>query len=182
MLALLPTIKTQTFPKDPVLGETTVNIGTIHGGTAGNIVPALCEAEVMFRLVGDVKPVKQVVEAWAKGKAEIEYGSHIPAQKFHTIPGFEVAAVAYTTDIPLLTKWGTPLLFGPGSILVAHTSDEHVRIAELESAVESYVTLARACSATSESIFWSARCRCSAICSTSPGRRTGRTLACSRRI
>jgi acetylornithine deacetylase len=144
MLELLPTIKTQTFPKDPVLGDTTVNIGTIHGGTAGNIVPALCEAEIMFRLVGDVKPVKQIVEKWAKGKAEIEYGSHIPAQKFHTIPGFEVAAVSYTTDIPLLSKWGTPLLFGPGSIHVAHTTHEFIDLTELRAAVGSYERIVRA--------------------------------------
>ena len=144
MLQLLPTIKAQTFPKDPILGETTVNIGTIHGGTAGNIVPALCEAEIMFRLVGDVKPVKQIVEKWAKGKAEIEYGSHIPAQKFHTIPGFEVAAVAYTTDIPLLSKWGTPLLFGPGSIHVAHTTEEFINLEELRAAVVAYERIVKA--------------------------------------
>jgi acetylornithine deacetylase/succinyl-diaminopimelate desuccinylase-like protein len=36
-------------------------------------------------------------------------------------------------------------LFGPGSILVAHTSEEHVEIAELERAVEAYEQLARAC-------------------------------------
>src|SRR3954466_5310322 len=144
MLALLPTIKSVQFPKDAVLGDTTVNIGTIQGGTAGNIVPALCEAEVMFRLVGDVKPVKQIVEKWGKGKAGFECGSPIPAQKFHPIPGFQVAAVAYTTDIPLLTKWGTPLLFGPGSINVAHTTDEFIDIEELRAAVVSYEKIAKA--------------------------------------
>jgi acetylornithine deacetylase len=144
MLALLPTVKTLDLPTDKVLGDTTVNIGTLHGGTAGNIVPALCEAEIMFRLVGDVKPVKQIVEKWAKGKAEIEYGSHIPAQKFHTIPGFDVAAVSYTTDIPLLSKWGTPLLFGPGSIHVAHTTDEFIDVEELRAAVGSYERIVKA--------------------------------------
>src|SRR3954466_16414485 len=144
MLELLPTVKKLDLPKDSVLGETTVNIGTIHGGTAGNIVPALCEAEVMFRLVGDVKPVKQIVEKWGKGKAGFECGSPIPAQKFHPIPGFQVAAVAYTTDIPLLTKWGTPLLFGPGSINVAHTTDEFIDIEELRAAVVSYEKIAKA--------------------------------------
>jgi acetylornithine deacetylase len=144
MLELLPTVKRLDFPTDPVLGDTTVNIGTLHGGTAGNIVPALCEAEIMFRLVGDVKPVKQIVEKWAKGKAEIEYGSHIPAQKFHTIPGFDVAAVAYTTDIPLLSKWGTPLLFGPGSIHVAHTTEEFIDLEELRAAVTSYERIVKA--------------------------------------
>src|SRR5439155_12066168 len=134
MLALLPTLDTLTLPSDSVLGETTVNIGTLRGGTEANIVPAAAEAELMFRLVGDAAPVRKAAEAWAKGRAEIEYGSYIPAQHFHTIPTFDVAPVAYTTDIPLLSRWGTPLLFGPGSIHVAHTPDEFVDTAELRAA------------------------------------------------
>ena len=65
-----------------------------------------------------------------------------PAVRLHTLPGFEAAAFAYTTDVPLLTRWGTPLLVGPGSIHVAHTDDEHVSIAELNQAVELYEALA----------------------------------------
>ncbi|HYD55042.1 MAG TPA: M20/M25/M40 family metallo-hydrolase, partial [Gemmatimonadaceae bacterium] len=104
MLALLPTIKDLPLPTDPVLGETTVNIGTIRGGTEANIVPEACESEVMFRLVSDVEPLKALITQWADGRAEIEWGSHIPAQHFHTIDGFEVAPVAYTSDIPLLGR------------------------------------------------------------------------------
>jgi acetylornithine deacetylase len=143
MLALLPTVHSLPLPTDPVLGQTTVNIGTIRGGTEANIVPDLCEAELMFRLVGDVEDVKRAVAGWAKGKAEIEWGSTIPAQRFHTVPGFDVAPVAYTTDIPLLARWGTPLLFGPGSIHVAHTPDEHVDVGELRDAVGAYERLVR---------------------------------------
>jgi acetylornithine deacetylase len=144
MLELLPTVRDLGFPTDPVLGETTVNIGTIRGGTEANIVPAQCEAELMFRLVTDVEPVKQIIEKWAGGRAEIEYGSHIPAQHFHTLDGFDVAPVSYTSDIPLLSRWGEPLLFGPGSILVAHTAEEFVEVDELRAAVDSYVRLVHA--------------------------------------
>lgn len=59
------------------------------------------------------------------------------------LPGFETAVFPYTTDIPLLTRWGTPLLLGPGSIHVAHTDDEHVAIDELNHAVELYERIAR---------------------------------------
>jgi len=72
----------------------------------------------------------------------------VPMVRMHTIPGIPAAVFPFTTDVPFLDRWGTPLLFGPGSILVAHTSDEHVRIAELESAVDRYVSLARACLAS----------------------------------
>jgi acetylornithine deacetylase len=138
MLALLPTAKLLPLPTDPELGETTVNIGTIHGGTEANIVPALCESELMFRLVSDVTPLREAIVKWADGKAELEWGSHIPPQRFHTIPGFEVAPVAYTSDVPLLGRWGTPLLFGPGSINVAHTTEEFIDVDELCAAVGAY--------------------------------------------
>ena len=138
MLALLPTLDSLDLPTDPILGDTTFNIGTIRGGTEANIVPAQAEAEIMFRLVGDVAPLRAQIKAWAKGRAELEFGSYIPAQHFHTIPGFEVAPVAYTSDIPLLGKWGTPVMFGPGSIHVAHTPDEFIDVKELRSAVGAY--------------------------------------------
>ena len=144
MLSLLPTLYGLDLPSDDVLGSTSFNIGTIRGGTEGNIVPDLCEAEVMFRLVSDPKPLRKMLEQWAKGRAELEWGSFIPAQRFKTIDGFEEQAVSYTTDIPLLSKWGTPLLFGPGSIHVAHTPDEFVSVAELRSAVDAYERITRA--------------------------------------
>ena len=144
MLELLPTIDKLDLPTDPVLGATTVNIGTIRAGTAGNIIPELAETELMFRLVGDVKPLKKSVEKWVGKRAEIEYGSYIPAQKFEVIPGFDVAPVAFTTDIPLLKNWGKPLLFGPGSIHVAHTPDECIAVDELRAAVDAYERIVRA--------------------------------------
>ncbi|MEX2177697.1 MAG: M20/M25/M40 family metallo-hydrolase [Gemmatimonadaceae bacterium] len=144
MLELLPTIDRLELPSDPVLGATTVNIGIIRAGTAGNIIPDLAEVELMFRLVGDVKPVKKAIEKWVGSRAELEYGSHIPAQRFETISGFDAQPVAYTSDIPLLTKWGKPLMFGPGSIHVAHTPDEFVALDELRGAVDAYERIVRA--------------------------------------
>src|SRR6266704_4717795 len=62
MLSLLPTLDALKLPSNDVLGDTTVNIGTIRAGTEANIVPALAEAELMFRLVGDVAPVRAAIE------------------------------------------------------------------------------------------------------------------------
>jgi len=144
MLELLPTLKQVDWPGDDRLGPTTVNIGTIRGGTEANVIPGSCEVELMFRLVGPVDVVKHSLERWVDGRAELTYGSHIPAQFFHTIPGFDTSPVAYTSDIPLLGRWGTPLLFGPGSIHVAHTPDEYIDIGELRAAVDTYQRLVRA--------------------------------------
>jgi acetylornithine deacetylase len=141
MLKILPELDSLDLPADDILGATTVNVGTLKGGTEANIVPALAEAEIMFRLVGDVEDVRKQVDKWADGRAEIEYGSFIPAQHFETIDGFDVAPVAYTSDIPLLGRWGRPLMFGPGSIHVAHTPDEFIDVGELRAAVASYETI-----------------------------------------
>jgi acetylornithine deacetylase len=144
LIELLPTLRKLELPRDPVLGETTYNIGVIRGGTEANVVPAHAEAEIMFRLVSDVEPVKRALTEWAGDRAELEWGSTIPAQRFHTIDGFDVAAVAYTSDIPLLARWGTPLLFGPGSIQVAHTPDEFIAVDELRASVDAYERIVRA--------------------------------------
>jgi len=143
MLTLLPAVQRLALPTDSVLGETTVNIGTLRAGTEANIIPDRAEAELMFRLVGDVDDVKCALEQCVDGRAQLEYGSHIPVQRFHTIPGIGTASVAYTTDIPLLDRWGTPLLFGPGSIHVAHTPHEFIDVRELRESVPTYVRLVR---------------------------------------
>ncbi|HEV2017921.1 MAG TPA: M20/M25/M40 family metallo-hydrolase [Gemmatimonadaceae bacterium] len=143
MLKLLPTLRKLPLPSDPVLGETTVNIGTIKGGTEANVIPAHAEAEIMFRLVSDVGPIKKMILDWAQGHADVEFGSHIPAQRFATVPGFDTEPVAYTSDIPLLSNWGEPFLFGPGSIHVAHTPDEFIDVDELRASVEGYERLAK---------------------------------------
>lgn len=141
MLTLLQELQQLKLPVDKVLGPSTVNVGLIKGGTEANIIPGACEAEMMVRLVGDVADVKRILDRWAKGRAELEYGSTIPAQHFDAVPGFKTAPMAYTSDIPLLTNWGKPLLFGPGSIHVAHTPDEYIDEQELRASVDTYVSL-----------------------------------------
>ncbi|HJU90241.1 MAG TPA: M20/M25/M40 family metallo-hydrolase [Gemmatimonadaceae bacterium] len=143
MLDLLPSLRSIKLPTNQRLGETTVNIGVLRAGTEANIVPERAEAELMFRLVGDVSEVKELLERWVDGRAEIQYGSYIPAQHFHVLPGFDCGPVAYTSDIPLLDRWGTPLLFGPGSINVAHTPDEYIDVNELRESVDTYKRLVR---------------------------------------
>ena len=143
MAQLIAELETLSLPVDPILGATTVNVGTIRGGVAPNVVPEACEAELLVRLVGDAAPVRAALGAWAAGRATLDYGLCIPAMHFHTVPGFDAKPVAYTSDIPLLTNWGTPLLFGPGSIHVAHTAEEFVDVDELRASVTIYERLAQ---------------------------------------
>ena len=84
---------------------------------------------------------KTLAEAIA-GRVAVEEVLELPASRLHTVPGFDTAVFSYFSDVPFLSNWGTPLLIGPGSIHVAHTDREHIRIAELTQAVDVYARLA----------------------------------------
>ena len=131
------------MPSDPVLGETHYTVGLINGGVAPNVVSPSAEAEVMFRTTSDAAEVRKAV-APLEGRVAIEHVLEVPPVRLKTVQGFDTAVFPYTTDIPFLPAWGEPLLFGPGSIHVAHTADEWVSIAELKAASTHYVTLAKA--------------------------------------
>ena len=60
-----------------------------------------------------------------------------------TVPGIETMVAAFTTDIPALTRWGKPLLIGPGSIHVAHTDREYIEKKQLLEAIDLYARIAR---------------------------------------
>ena len=144
MVALLAELRQLRLPTDTLLGETTVNVGTIRGGSAANVFAGECEVEAMIRLVGDAQEVKAAITKLVGDRADVEWGSHIQPQRFHTIAGFETTTVAYTSDVPILAAWGTPLMFGPGSIHHAHTEEEHVSLEDLRSAVSTYERIVRA--------------------------------------
>jgi acetylornithine deacetylase len=116
----------------------------IGGGTRPNVIPEEAEAVLQFRLVSGAKPVRSALDDAIAGRAEIEYLSEHEPIRLHTVAGFEQCTVRFTTDIPYLSNWGTPLLLGPGSILNAHTDHESVAKHELSTAVDLYVRLARA--------------------------------------
>jgi acetylornithine deacetylase len=141
LLDALMVIRGVELPLDPVLGRTHYTVGLIEGGVAPNVVSPHASAELLFRIVGDAAPVRRAL-AVVEGLITIEDVLEIAAVRMHTVPGFETAVFPYTTDVPLLTRWGRPLLIGPGSIHVAHTDDEHVSIHELAQAVDVYESLA----------------------------------------
>jgi acetylornithine deacetylase len=143
LLDVLHDLREVAWPSDAVLGATHYTIGVINGGVAPNVIPAHAEAEILFRTVADHEPVRQRLRDVVRGRARIDEVLEVPAVRLHTVPGFDTGVFAYTTDIPFLDRWGTPLLLGPGSIHVAHTDREHVAIAELHRAVDLYVALAR---------------------------------------
>ena len=142
LLDVLAAIRAIPLPVDPTLGPSTLNIGTISGGRAPNVISDEARAEIFIRLVGDSAATRAAVEAAAAGKAELREVLEIPALRLRAVPGFATTVVAYTTDIPAFGgAWGEPLLLGPGTINVAHTLEERVPKQELLDAVEIYRNL-----------------------------------------
>lgn len=143
LLDVLDDIRKAEFPSDPFFGETTVNIGTIEGGLALNIIPPKAEAGLAIRLTTKREPVEKMLREIVGDRAEIEVLSCSEPVRMLAVDGFDQKIVRFTTDIPHMPNWGRPLLLGPGSILVAHTKDEFVLKKDLEKAVELYVDLAK---------------------------------------
>ena len=138
LVRLLRELDDLPLVRDELLGETTVNIGTLAGGLADNVVAPSAEAKIMVRVVDSTEETIAMLQRWAGTRATLEIGAVVPPVRLGALPGFATSVVAYATDIPELTSWGTPYLFGPGSIHVAHTDGEYIDVAEMRRAVESY--------------------------------------------
>ena len=142
LLEALARLRTVPLPSDPVLGETTLNIGTISGGRASNVIADQARAEVLIRTVGDTAELRRAIGA-ALPDVLIAEERESRAMRLGSLPGFETTVVKYTTDIPRLGAWGEPFLLGPGSIHLAHTPAERVPKRELEEAVRLYSEMVR---------------------------------------
>ncbi|MFU8893557.1 MAG: M20 family metallopeptidase [Luteolibacter sp.] len=132
----------------PLLGFSTVNIGTFHSGTRPNIVPDLAEAEI------DIRTTPALVEAG--GALDLlasmirELGLPVEIVNAHENPpmdtpgdhpdvhlleahGCEPTSAPWFSDAAHLSAGGVPsVCLGPGHIDQAHTADEFMDVAELE--------------------------------------------------
>jgi acetylornithine deacetylase len=137
---------------------TTMQTGTIRGGTAANIVPRECALEFEFRYLPGADPDALVdeIEAYARNVLEPEMkrvsedaGFEFEARE--EIPGLEIAEdhrltelakaltrtnavgrVAYATEAGLFQKAGIPsIICGPGSIAQAHKPNEYVTLEQV---------------------------------------------------
>jgi acetylornithine deacetylase len=144
LLDALDAIRRMPLPEDPILGRTTMNIGTITGGRAPNIIPDAAKAELAIRLVGDGRKIDRVLRSAVGARVEVREILELPAMHFKPLDGFPTSVVSFTTDIPVLAPaWGEPFLFGPGSIHVAHTTEEKIAKRELLGAVDTYAHMTR---------------------------------------
>jgi acetylornithine deacetylase len=144
LIDALADIRRIPLPVDPLLGPSTLNIGTLSGGRAPNVIADEARAEIMIRLVGDPADTKTALARAAEGRVELRQVLEIPALRLNSIEGIATTVVAFTTDIPAFAgQWGEPFLIGPGSIHVAHTLEERVAKSQLIEAVELYQRIIR---------------------------------------
>jgi acetylornithine deacetylase len=144
LIDALVRLRSIPLPADAELGHTTYSIGLIEGGVAPNVISPAAWAEVMFRTVGRADDLLAALNV-LRPLVAMEEVLRVPPVRLRTIPGFDTAVFAFTTDVPFLDRWGSPMLFGPGSILVAHTDREHLDLREFDRAIDGYVQIARSC-------------------------------------
>ena len=158
------------FPYDGILGETTCNIGKLHSDNPQNILSPSLTCRVYFRttfesdeMVCNVmknmagpdaklrfgRPraqdgsdiVAKEVAPWQSAMSVKAFGGDSPT-KFETFDGFDCKPVSFGSDAPQLHGFPHKILCGPGSILVAHRPDEHIRLTDMETAVSNYIRMA----------------------------------------
>ena len=144
LLDALAQVRAVPLPSDAVLGPSTMNIGVISGGRAPNVIADQAKAELMIRLVDDGASTREAIFHAVNGSAEMHEVLIIPALFLGSLPGLETTVVSFTTDIPAFgSAWGKPYLLGPGTIHVAHTSEERVPKNQLLEAVQIYKRMVR---------------------------------------
>ena len=137
-------LKAKDFGMDPVLGETTWNIGLVHSGNPQNILSPELTCRLYFRttFVSDEAVCKWMAEAQGGRLAVTARGGDTPA-RYWTVEGLPSKSVAFGSDAPHLKNFTHKAICGPGSITVAHRDEECVRAADLATAVEQYLALYR---------------------------------------
>ena len=143
LITALAKLRAMPLPSDPQVGPCTLNIGLIEGGRAPNVIPDYAHADLLYRLVGSTEDLRKQIVATAGDQVEIRFPLELPFLRLRTVDSLPTMIAAFTTDIPKLTKWGEPLLIGPGSIHVAHTEGEYIEKLQLHEAIDLYCKIAK---------------------------------------
>ena len=157
------------FPYDEVLGETTFNIGKLHSDNPQNILSPELSCRVYFRTTFEsdemvCNVMKNMAGPQAKlrfGRPRVQDGSDIVAKdvapwqaamsvkafggdsptRYETFEGFDTKPVSFGSDAPQLKSFPHKILYGPGTILVAHRPDEHILLSDIETAISGYIAI-----------------------------------------
>ena len=142
LVAALARLREMVLPSDAKFGPCTLNIGLIEGGRAPNVIADYAHADLLYRLIGPTQELREQILKTAGDQVEVTFPLELPFLRLRTVDGLPTMIAAFTTDIPKLTKWGEPLLVGPGSIHVAHTDGEFIEKRQLYEAIDLYCRIA----------------------------------------
>jgi acetylornithine deacetylase len=143
LLDTIDRIRRMPLPSDPLLGQSTLNLGLIQGGVAPNVIPPAASAQLLVRTVGPSEQVKAAISSLLAPGVSVEFPVELPFHKGGNAPeGWDTTVVSYASDLPFLSAWGERYQLGPGTIRVAHTDHEHIQKADLLLGVELYERLA----------------------------------------
>ncbi|KAJ4328720.1 hypothetical protein N0V84_000719 [Fusarium piperis] len=132
------------LPWSEEFGNSTLNIGKIEGGVAGNVIPASASAIGGVRVAaGTPDEVRDLIRGAvleSDANLEVEFSTYGigPVPIDHDIDGFDTIILSYGTDIPNLKGSHKRYLYGPGTILNAHSAHEFLTVSDLEEAVRGY--------------------------------------------
>lgn len=136
MRQFLNRLAVEDFPSDPVLGSTNYNIGQLSSENAYNVLPDLVSFKIYFRTTpASSSLIENVLKNIADDKTTITKTREDKPFEYYYVEGFESDIVAFGCDGPCLTNLGKVLLYGPGSISVAHTKEEFINVSDIEKAV-----------------------------------------------
>ena len=128
------------WPESELLGPSTLNIGKIVGGAGYNILAASATALCSLRVATDLPGIKQQVASLVAPHApdvELRFLFEYPEMLLEwEFDGLEAAPMSYGTDVPRLKGDHRKVLYGPGSILVAHSKDECIKISEIMESIK----------------------------------------------
>ncbi|MFM2171854.1 MAG: hypothetical protein RI957_2083 [Verrucomicrobiota bacterium] len=140
----------------PVLGASTMNVGTFHGGTRANIVPDHAEAQLDIRIApsldqagGALALLESVIAqlslpvrlCYAHENPPMETSCENPYLRLlqQSREGTRLVGAPWFSDAAHLSRGGIPsVCMGPGSIDQAHTADEFLRVDDLHAGVEHF--------------------------------------------
>ena len=127
------------WPESDLLGSSTLNIGKIEGGAGYNILAAEASALCSLRVAADLPGIKrQIADIVARhSDVELRFRHEYPETLLEwEFEGLEAAPMSFGTDVPRLKGDHRKVLYGPGSILVAHGKDESIKISEIMDSIK----------------------------------------------
>ena len=134
-------LRSAQFGIDPILGQTSFNVGRLHSDNPQNILSPRLDCRIYFRttFASDAAVTEWMMRPRA-GISVKAIGGDAPA-RYDTVPGIPTTVVAFGSDAPHLSNFEHKMICGPGSIKVAHRDDEYILKADIESAVQTYISI-----------------------------------------